>query len=94
MYLIVSEAAPLAEAQTYWTTFRTARNITASILPADPAQQQFEVLKEIRKEFYAEGQAFFAYKRINAPKANFLFAPSAATINYLLPMPKSELVSN
>ncbi|HTM97848.1 MAG TPA: RagB/SusD family nutrient uptake outer membrane protein [Pedobacter sp.] len=94
MYLIVSETAPLAEAQTYWATFRTARNITASILPADPAQQQFEVLKEIRKEFYAEGQAFFAYKRINAPKANFLFAPSAATVNYLLPIPKSELVSN
>jgi hypothetical protein len=94
MYLIASEVAPVAEAQTYWNTFKTARNITASILPADPVQQQFEVLKEIRKEFYAEGQAFFAYKRLNAPKANYLFAPAAATINYLLPLPQIELNSN
>jgi hypothetical protein len=94
MYLIAAEAAPLAEAQNYWNTFKTARNITTTTLPSDPTQLQFEIVKEIRKEFYAEGQAFFAYKRINAPKANYLFAPTAATVNYLLPLPKVELVSN
>jgi hypothetical protein len=93
MYLIMAEVAPTVEAQTYWNTFKTARNITASTLPSDPTQQQFEVLKEIRKEFYAEGQAFFAYKRLNAPKASYLFAPSAATINYLLPLPLVELTT-
>jgi hypothetical protein len=93
MYLIMAEVAPTAEAQTYWNTFRSARNITASILPSDPTQQQFEVLKEIRKEFYAEGQAFFAYKRLNAPKASYLFAPTAAIINYLLPLPLVELTT-
>jgi hypothetical protein len=93
MYLIMAEVAPTSEAQTYWNTFRSARNITASILPSDPTQQQFEVLKEIRKEFYAEGQAFFAYKRLNAPKASYLFAPTAAIINYLLPLPLVELTT-
>lgn len=94
MYLIATETAPLAEAQNYWNTFKTARNITTTTLPVDPVQLQYEVIKEMRKEFYAEGQAFFAYKRINAPKTNYLFAPTAATVNYLLPLPNAELAAN
>lgn len=94
MYLIAAETAPSSEAQNYWTTFKTARNITTTTLPTDPTQLQFEILKEIRKEFYGEGQAFFAYKRVNAPKANYLFAPTAATVNYLIPLPNAELASN
>ncbi len=93
MYLIGAETAPTAEAQALWTAFRTARNITTTTLPADPLQLQLEVIKEYRKEFYAEGQGFFAYKRINAPKANFLFAPTAATVNYLIPLPANETVT-
>lgn len=92
MYLIAIETADPAEAQTLWTTFRTARNVTASPLPADPVQLQLELVKEYRKEFFAEGQAFFAYKRINAAKASVLWAPSAATINYLPPLPRVEFV--
>ncbi|WP_316793210.1 RagB/SusD family nutrient uptake outer membrane protein [Pedobacter frigoris] len=93
MYLIAAEVAPLAEGQAYWATFRQSRNISTSILPTDPLQRSLEVVKEFRKEFYAEGQSFFAYKRINAPKANFLFAPSAATLNYLIPVPKTDAVN-
>lgn len=93
MYMIAAEAAPLAEGQAYWATFRTSRNIPTSVLPADPAARQFEILKEFRKEFYAEGQSFYAYKRVNAPKANVLFTPSAATVNYLLPLPRTESIA-
>lgn len=92
MYLVAAETAPAGEGQQYWEAFRTARNITISTLPADPAQVQLELVKEYRKEFFAEGQGFFAYKRINAPKASFLWAPSAATINYLVPLPLNEFV--
>jgi hypothetical protein len=92
MYLIATETAPAGEGQQYWESFRNARNITVSTLPADLAQVRLELVKEYRKEFFAEGQAFFAYKRINAPKASFLWAPSAATINYLIPLPLNEFV--
>ncbi len=92
MYLIAAETAPEGDRQQYWSAFRTARNITVTTLPADPAQLQRELVKEYRKEFFAEGQSFFAYKRINTPKANFLWAPSAATINYVAPLPLNEFV--
>lgn len=92
MYLIAAETAPAGDRQQYWSAFRTARNITVTTLPADPVQLQRELVKEYRKEFFAEGQSFFAYKRINAPKANFLWAPAAATINYVAPLPLNEFV--
>ncbi|WP_164714265.1 RagB/SusD family nutrient uptake outer membrane protein [Chitinophaga rhizosphaerae] len=92
MYLIAAESAPESERQQYWEAFRTSRNITASTLPADPVQLQLELVKEFRKELFGEGQAFFAYKRINAPKPNFLWVPSAATVNYLVPLPLTEFV--
>lgn len=92
MYLIAAETAPAGEGQQYWDAFRTARNISIVPLPSDPVQLQRDLVKEYRKEFFAEGQAFFAYKRINAPKASFLWAPSAATINYVVPLPLTEFV--
>ncbi|SMO38801.1 RagB/SusD family nutrient uptake outer membrane protein [Solitalea koreensis] len=93
MYLIAIETAPLADAQALWATFRTARNIPVTTLPSDPTLLQNELLKEYRKEFYAEGQAFFAYKRVNAPQLNVLFVPGEATLNYLIPMPKTEAIN-
>ncbi|TKC07438.1 RagB/SusD family nutrient uptake outer membrane protein [Pedobacter frigoris] len=93
MYLIAAEAAPQAEGQAYWATFRTSRNIPATTLPTDPTLRALEIMKEFRKEFYAEGQSFFAYKRVNAPKASFLFAPAAATLNYLIPVPKTDAIN-
>jgi len=92
LYLIAAEAAPYAEGVEYLKTFRTARNIGTMATPANPAALQTEIIKEYRKEFYAEGQAFYNYKRLNAPKASYLFAPSAATVNYLIPIPKTEAI--
>ncbi|TCC99652.1 RagB/SusD family nutrient uptake outer membrane protein [Pedobacter hiemivivus] len=90
MYLIAAESAPFAEGLIYFKDFRTARNIGNFVLPANPLLLQAEIIKEYRKEFYSEGQAFFAYKRNNTAKAQFLFAPAAATVNYLIPLPKVE----
>ena len=91
MYFIAVETTTdLVEAQTLWNAFRTARNITTATLPVDPIQLQTALTTEYRKEFIAEGQAFFAYKRLNSPKANILWVPTAATPNYLFPMPKTE----
>lgn len=93
MYLIAAEAAPFADGVTYFQTFRTARNIGNKPEPATPEELQSEVIKEYRKEFYAEGQAFFAYKRINAPKAAITFAPAAAVVNYVVPIPNGEILN-
>jgi starch-binding outer membrane protein, SusD/RagB family len=91
MYFIAIETTTdAAEAQTLWAAFRTARNVTVSTLPTDPMQVQAALVTEYRKEFVAEGQAFFAYKRLNTIKTNFLWCPTAATPNYLFPMPKTE----
>ncbi|SMG35890.1 RagB/SusD family nutrient uptake outer membrane protein [Sphingobacterium psychroaquaticum] len=93
MYLILAETAPFAEGVNYLKTFRTARNISNIANPQDYPSLVLEVIKEYRKEFYAEGQAFYAYKRLNAPKAQVLFVPAAAVVNYLLPMPTVETIN-
>ena len=95
MYFIAIETTTDAtEAQSLWAAFRTARNITVSTLPADPALVQNALTAEYRKEFVGEGQAFFTYKRLNTPKANVLWVPTAATPNYIIPMPKNEILSS
>lgn len=93
MYLIAAETAPFAEGQNYFKLFRTARNIGQLGLPQTPDVLQSEIIKEYRKEFYAEGQGFFAYKRLSVNKPAFLFAPSAATVNYLIPLPRVENIA-
>jgi len=91
MYFIAIETTTdPVEAQALWAAFRTARNITVTTLPTDPLQIQAALLTEYRKEFIAEGQAFFAYKRYNTIKANVLWCPTAGTPNYLFPMPLTE----
>ena len=95
LYLIAAETAPAAEAQQYWADFRTVRNITVTTLSADKTVAQLEIVKEYRKEFYGEGQSFYAYKRLDIQKPNFLFLPTAVTtVNYVFPLPKTEIISN
>lgn len=92
MYLIVVETAPLEEAKIYWKAFRESRSIGVSELTE--ATRDNEILKEFRKEFYAEGQMFYFYKRVNAPKTDILwFSKSTdATLNYTWPLPKTEII--
>lgn len=92
MYLIAAEAAPYAEGVEYFRTFRAARNIGNRPVPGDDLALQTEIIREYRKEFYAEGQAFYAYKRINAPKSLIIFAPAGATVTYMIPIPPGEKI--
>jgi hypothetical protein len=59
-------------------------------VPLDPSQRLNLILREYRKEFYGEGQSFYAYKRMNATADMLLFAPVGAIINYVVPVPMSE----
>jgi len=91
MYLIAAEAAPFTEGIALLKEFRDSRSLKLTN-PSNDLELKREIIKEYRKEFYAEGQGFFNYKRNNVVKADFLFIPNAATINYVLPLPKVEPV--
>lgn len=93
MYLIAIETAPLAEAQNLWSAYRISRRIAVTVLPTDPVAIKNELLKEYRKEFYAEGQSFFAYKRLNADKSQVLPTAPTVPMNYLLPLPPNETLN-
>nr|WP_121271784.1 RagB/SusD family nutrient uptake outer membrane protein [Pedobacter schmidteae] len=93
MFLIAAETAPFAEGLNYFKAFKTARGTGNQPLPADPATLRAEIIKEYRREFYAEGQAFFAYKRLNVAKSSMLFVPSSVTPSYLIPLPKTESIN-
>lgn len=70
---------------------REARNLRdyplSETLTADEIQE--EVKKEYRKEFLAEGQTFFYYKRMNAERIED--AATNAQGIYVLPMPDNEI---
>ncbi|TDQ72262.1 RagB/SusD family nutrient uptake outer membrane protein [Sphingobacterium yanglingense] len=91
MYLIAAETTSFTEGITLLKEFRDTRSLKLTN-PSNDLELKREIIKEYRKEFYAEGQGFFNYKRNNVAKADFLFIPNAATINYVLPLPKVEPV--
>lgn len=90
MYMIIMECGPVAEAQQAWNAYAMARNIPLNILPADPVGIRSLLIKEYRKDFFAEGQSFYLYKRHNLSK--FLWAPGGYQINYVVPLPKNEFI--
>lgn len=93
MYLIAAECAPFAEGIQYLKSFYTARNKGNMSLPGNEGALLTELIKEYRREFFAEGQAFYMYKRHNSPRNVIVFSPTAAVVNYLLPLPTVETVN-
>ncbi len=69
---------------------RAARNLSIFALPETltASEIQEEIYKEYRKEFLAEGQMFFYYKRLNMN--NIEGAGISATNVYVLPIPDTE----
>lgn len=91
IYLIAIETGiGGAISQTLWEEYLVSRNLSVSALPSDLESLQEKMVAEYRKEFYGEGQAFYIYKRFNLASNKFLWAPKA--INYVLPLPKTEII--
>lgn len=86
MYLILMEAAPLDEANTYYQTYTSARSIP--YVPLTESDRQQIVLKEYVKEFWSEEQIFFAYKRLNV--TNSLVLGTSLNGAYSIPLPSGE----
>ena len=90
MYLIAMETTiDLGEANTLMETYNRARNVISTPFENREMLLQ-EILKEYRREFFAEGQMFYTYKRIGATQ--MLWRRDEVTeSNYILPLPDREL---
>lgn len=87
MYLIMIECSSLADANTYYGTLRKAREVNATTLT--DVNIQSILLREYIKEFYAEGQAFFAYKRLGV--TDMMWSDhTTGEAEYVLPLPSRE----
>ncbi|GAE85152.1 RagB/SusD family nutrient uptake outer membrane protein [Bacteroides reticulotermitis] len=86
MYLIAAEASGDKEVLQVLRDHRGYMNYPLS----EASSLGDEITKEYRKEFLAEGQLFYYYKRLNFERIPF--ATSVATEKvYVLPMPDNEL---
>lgn len=95
MYYIAAEsvyASDPSKAWEYFNTVRFNRGIGTSLDESSGATFITEILKEYRKEMYAEGQMFYAYKRLNqniTGQSNVIY-PAGAAI-YVIPFPDDEI---
>lgn len=95
MFYIASEAlydTDPATAVELFDIVRARRGISAPLNVANKNEFLNELVKEIRKETFAEGQVFFAYKRLNKN----IIGPSGTTIPasnniFVLPLPDDEI---
>lgn len=91
MYYIAAEAAATpAEGVDYLNVIRSKRGLAALPAAISQVNLQAEILKEYKKEFYAEGQLFYYFKRRNASRVD------GSTINmtethYTFPLPENEI---
>lgn len=86
MYLIAAEASGDIS---YLETLRANRGYGSNPLPAD-ADLQEEIQNEYRKEFIAEGQLFYYYKRQNLASIPFA-SQTMSRDTYVFPVPDNEL---
>ena len=86
MYLIAAEASGDIR---YLETLRANRGYATDPLPAG-ADLQEELRKEYQKEFVAEGQLFYFYKRQNMTSIPFTAQEMNRSV-YVFPVPDNEL---
>jgi starch-binding outer membrane protein, SusD/RagB family len=95
MYYIAAESAfdtDQVQAWAYFNKVRFQRGITATLSGTDKNLFLSELVKEYRKEFFAEGQLFYLFKRLNRSIAgiNGSLTPASNKV-FVLPIPDAEL---
>jgi len=94
MYYIAAEcniATNPTQAWTYFNAVRFQRGIPAA-LSGDQNLFMSELIKEYRKEFFAEGQLFYLFKRLNKPISAINGSSTPASDNvFVLPIPDAEV---
>ena len=88
MYLIAMECSPLSVAEDLYKSMSVARDIEPVKIESEEDLRELLIL-EYNKEFYGEGQAFYAYKRLGAKEIIFTAEPGSAE-TYVIPLPLQE----
>lgn len=89
MYFILMECGTLEEANELYDEFCISRDIP-SVEIKMPEQLLNILVEEYNKEFYGEGQTFFAYKRLGVEEILWAVDPGNEEA-YVVPMPSSEI---
>ncbi|MDR6784321.1 hypothetical protein ABIE26_002290 [Pedobacter africanus] len=91
MYYIAAEAtSDLNEAAELINKIRVQRGLEAIVTPFNETTRMQEIAKEHNKEFYAEGQLFFYYKRLGTlpvPRSTVAMTEKS----YVFPLPDDEI---
>ncbi len=88
MYLIAIECSDLTAASNYYKTLCEARDISPVTFTDDNHRNEV-LIKEYNKEFYGEGQAFYAYKRL-AVKSIYWTSVEGSAETYVVPLSLKE----
>lgn len=93
MYLIIMECGTLSQANEAYEEFVTARGCQSVPFTADNRTPD-RIMREYLKELAAEGQNFYAYKRLGIPKMLWGVEDgiSLGSDQYILPIPEAETV--
>lgn len=89
MYFIAMESGTLAEANELYEAFCRTRDIPV-IEFRDEMQIRDVLTTEYNKEFYGEGQAFYAYKRMAVENILWALFPGDEE-SYVIPLPLGEI---
>lgn len=90
MYLIAIEgASDVEEANGYYDTYMQQCAMPIHPVFASMDEAKAEVLNEYRREFIAEGQMFYTYKR-NATKSVLWHKGEMGEAQYIIPLPATE----
>lgn len=90
MYLIAMECLPLDEAIELYREMAVTRDFEIVDKIDSRGDLENVLIKEYNREFYGEGQAFYAYKRLN--RETILWTSVKGGVEtYVIPLPKQEL---
>lgn len=93
MYLIAIESATsLSDANALYIEYMKARGVAAN--PLTEEQVMTEIMREYRREFFAEGQMFYTYKRLGAKNMLWKADREVGESDYIAPLPTSEMNAN
>ena len=95
IYLIAMETAGLAEANQLFSDYMKEHSVASVLLTEFTSLEKVRafVLDEYRREFYAEGQMFYTYKRRGETSIKW-YDEVAGENTYVLPLPETEYNPN
>lgn len=94
LYLIAIESTDdLAEANSLYTTYMASHNVNVSNAFSSLDAVKVELVNEYTREFYGEGQTFYAYKRWGVQRMP-LGTSAMADAQYVVPLPNTEYDPN